>query len=346
MDLTRYLTELDGQYRIFDLGRRIRKLDKKQFQQFESTDVPYPFPYLQHAWLGLFIAPKNQPQNETLWFLKWPLDEQGKLIPYVRDDLVQRLLALSKAPLKADTEIEDPLKDNPFAFNPDDTRRANLHALLQAQLHRKPSNHYQVALNYLQAGALNKELLNNWQELGMQGLADVAARQDQHQATLQGTLGHMPPEAYLAFSQCLEHQVLSHKLSDVVSKRFQVDLQKSGNVIAVEAGMRLLGTSLNDQLRIETWQQWMASEYHNQVAVLLTFATRNYDDLAFMPEKITPFLVDLAQVNNTFEGFIKVVGDLLYLPGIRNILLNALRDPKRPEIIAQALQALLVSRRS
>jgi len=81
MDLTRYLSELEGQYRIFDVGRRIRKLDKSQFQQFESLDTPYPFPYLQHAWLALFITQKNQLGNETLWLLKWPSDEQGKLIP-------------------------------------------------------------------------------------------------------------------------------------------------------------------------------------------------------------------------------------------------------------------------
>ncbi len=85
------------------------------------------------------------------------------------------------------------------------------------------------------------------------------------------------------------------------------------------------------------------------MACVLAFATRNYDDLAFMPQVITPFLVTLAQFNqegsDSFSVFIKIVSDLLFLPGIRNLLLNALRNPERPEILGQAMQALLDSKK-
>jgi len=346
MDLTRYLSELEGQYRIFDVGRRIRKLDKSQFQQFESLDTPYPFPYLQHAWLALFITQKNQLGNETLWFLKWPLDEQGKLIPYVRDDLVARLLDMDKQILNSDTEMEDPLKDNPFSFNPDDVRRANLHAIIQHQMHRKPSEHYQGVLNFLQAGTLNPEQLSNWQHLGLQGISDVAARMDKHSISLKHCLPKLPSEVYLAFAQCLEHHSLPYDLALAVKKRLEEDLTKPDNIIAVEAGMRIIGTSLSDELRIECWQKWLGSDYHNQMAAVLTFATRNYEDLAFIPDKISAFLLTLATLNGNFNSFIKIVGDLLYLPGTRNLLLNVLRDKNRPEILGEALQALLNSKQS
>jgi len=345
MDLTRYLSELEGQYRIFDVGRRIRKLDKSQFQQFESQDIPYPLPYLQHAWLALFITQKGQLGNETLWFLKWPLDEQGKLIPYVRDDLVGRLMALDKQSTATDTQIEDPLKDNPFSFNPDDIRRANLHSLIQAQMHRKPSSHYDAVLNYLQAGTLNPEQLNQWQHLGMQGISDVAARLDKHKISLQHCLPKMPSEAYLAFAQCLEHQVVPYEIAQVISQRLDKDLQTPGNTTAVEASMRIIGTCHDDSLRIQTWKNWLQSQYKDQVAVVLTFATRNYDDLAFIPECIDDFLLTLANLNGNFNSFIKIVGDLLFIPGTRNLLLNALRNENRPEILGQALQALLDSKK-
>ncbi len=350
MDLTRYLSELEGQYRIFDVGRRIRKLDKSQFQHFESLDMPYPFPYLQHAWLALFITQANtskkQLGNETLWFLKWPLDEQGKLVPYVRDDLVGRLMAMEQQTLSCDTEMEDPLKDNPFSFNPDDVRRANLHAILQHQMHRKPSEHYQGVLNFLQAGALNPQVLTNWQHLGLQGISDVAARHDKHRLSLKHCLPKLPAEVYLAFSQCLEHHTLPHDVALVIKARFEQDLAKPNNIIAVEAGMRLLGTCISDELRIDTWQQWLESDYNHQMAAVLTFATRNYDDLAFIPDKISDFLVILANLNGNFNSFIKIVADLLFLPGTRNLLLQALRDPKRPEILGQALQALMDDKQS
>ena len=354
MDLSQYLSQLEGSYRLYDVGRRIRKLDKNQFKQFENAQSPYPFPYLQHAWLALYISPKGQSQNETLFFLKWPLDEQGQIIPYVRDDLVHRLIQLSKTPEVSDTEMEDPLKDNPFAFKPDDIRLANIHAMVQASQHRKPSDHLEGVVSYLKAGALNKDLLNNWQHLGMQGIADLASRQEDYQASLIACLPFMPSEVYLAFSQCLEHHTTGHKLAHVIKQRFENDLRTENKSSAIEASLRILGACHSDELRLNTWLTWMASEYKDDVACVLAFSTRNYDDLAFMPDKITEFLLTLAHFNQApevekdpqvhFAVFIKIVGDLLFLPGIRTLLLSRLRDAQRPEILSQALQALLSSK--
>ena len=350
MELNEYLAQLDGQYRLYDVGRRIRKLDKTQFQKFESLDTAYPFPYLQHAWLALYISPPKQPENETLMFLKWPLDEQGKLIPYVRDDLVRRLIELSKTPLKVDSEIEDPLKDNPFAFKPDDVRLANLHALIQTSQHRKPSSHLDAVVKYLQAGTLNPNNLNHFEGLGLQGIADVSARLGDYKTSLKACIPHLPQEALLAFSQCLEHHTIPVDIAEMMAKRFKHDITQPDNVINVEAAMRVIGASQSDALRIETWQSWFDSDYANNMACVLAFATRNYDDLAFIPERINDFLVNLALLNkeqdSSFTAFIKIAGDLLFLPGIRNLLLNALRNENRPAILGEALQALMNSRQS
>lgn len=345
MELSEYLAQLDGQYRLYDVGRRIKKVSKAQFEKFERLQSPYPFPYLQHAWLALYISPPKQPDNETLMFLKWPLDEQGQLIPYVRDDLVHRLIKLSETPLQADSEIDDPLKDNPFAFKPDDVRLANLHAMIQTSQHRKPSSHYDACINYLQAGALNQASLSNWQNLGLQGFADVAARYDQHKASLQGCLPHLPAEVFLALAQCLEHQTIAPDMANLVFARFKQTLTQPEQTILVEACMRILGACPDDGLRIEAWQAWLESHYATDVACVLAFATRNYDDLAFMPDRITEFLVNLAKLNQDkdaqYTAFVKIAGDLLFLPGIRNLLLNALRSEQRPEILGNAMQALL-----
>lgn len=350
MDLSQYLSELEGRYRLFDVGRRIRKLDKQQFAQFEQGLIPYPAPYLQHAWLALYITHPKQIENETLMFLKWPLDEQGKLIPYVRDDLVKRLIALSETPLQADTEIEDPLKDNPFSFNPDDVRMANLHALIQQQAHRKPSTHYANVKHYLQAGTANPDALEQWQNLGLQGIADVSARLDENKISLNACITHMPQEVLLAFAQCLEHHTPPLDVCETAKQRLQTDLNQTDNTIAVEAGLRIVGACQNDALRLSAWQNWLDSPYAKNVACVLAFATRNYEDLAFMPERIEEFLVNLAQLNENEDGsydftsFVKIVSDLLYLPGTRNLLLNTLRSEKRPDILGLAMQALLQSK--
>jgi hypothetical protein len=350
MELSEYLAQLDGQYRLYDVGRRIRKIDKAQFQKFESLQSAYPFPYLQHAWLALYISPPKQPENETLMFLKWPLDEQGKLIPYVRDDLVHRLIKLSETPLQADTEIDDPLKDNPFAFKPDNVRLANLHALIQTSQHRKPSAHLDAVVKYLQAGTLNPDTLTNFEGLGLQGIADVAARIDEYSISLKACLPYFPPEALLAFAQCMEHHSVPLDIAQVALVRFKLEMATADNVINVEACMRIIGASQSDALRIEAWQAWFDSDYTDNIACVLAFATRNYDDLAFMPERITAFLVTLASLNQeqdgSFTAFIKIAGDLLFLPGIRNLLLNALRNENRPTILSDAMQALMNSRQS
>lgn len=348
MELSEYLEQLDGQFRMYDVGRRIRKLNKTQFQKFESLESAYPFPYLQHAWIALYICPPKQPENETLMFLKWPLDEQGQLIPYVRDDLVHRLIKLSETPLQADTEIDDPLKDNPFAFKPDDVRLANLHAMIQTSQHRKPSSHYDTVIKYLQAGTLNPSDLENWQNLGLQGIADVASRIDEHTASLKACLPKMPAETFLAFAQCLEHHSMPVDITHVVFERYKQALMEDNNSIIIEAAIRILGASVSDETRIQAWLLWLDSPYAKDVACLLAFSTRNYDDLAFIPNRISDFLVNLAELNQDadqpFTAFIKITGDLLFLPGIRNLLLNALRDEKRPEILGHAMHALLKAR--
>lgn len=342
MDLTTYLSQLDGNFRLYDVGRRIRKLDKKQFQQVENLEIPYPTPYLHHAWLALYITKPNQPENETLWFLKWPLDEQGYIIPYVRDDLVSRFLQLSKQPLQAtDTELEDPLKDNAFSFNPDDVRRANLHGLIQASQHRKPSSHLDPVVSYLQAANLNPEALSNWQSLGIQGIADFSARLDKYKQSLKACIKAMPSEPYLAFAQCLEHHEIPHDIASEACARLLLDLKDSDAAIAVEAGMRIVGASRDDQLRIQAWQAWLASDYSQKIQTLLVFATRNYDDLAFIPHAIPDFLQKLATLNDGYAAFIKVMNDLLFLPGTRGLLLNALRSPDRSDEVASAMQALM-----
>jgi len=342
LDLTTYLSQLEGNYRLFDVGRRIRKLDKKQFHQVEQLQIPYPTPYLHHAWLALYISQPSQPQNDTLWFLKWPLDEQGMLIPYVRDDLVNRLLQLSKQPLQqTDTELEDPLKDNPFSFNPDDVRRANLHALIQHSQHRKASEHFDSVVHYLQAGNLNPQTLEQWQGLGIQGIADLAARLTDHRQTLSHSLSQLPSEPYLAFAQCLEHHSIPYEVAQAAAKRLRHDLTQADNATAVEAGMRIVGACSDDQLRINTWQAWFDSDYSDQVQTLLVFATRNFDDLAFVPNLIPTFIEKLARLDPSYTTFIKIMNDLLFLPGLRALLLQALRNPDRPDVVASAMQALL-----
>ncbi|KGK42456.1 hypothetical protein LH51_07160 [Nitrincola sp. A-D6] len=90
--LTQLLQHDDNRLLIFDMGRRISKLPIETFTRVEQNQVPYPLPFLHHAWVGLLLWNPSAKDQNLIWFLKLPLDEQGFLIQAARDDIVNRLL--------------------------------------------------------------------------------------------------------------------------------------------------------------------------------------------------------------------------------------------------------------
>ncbi|MEW8683730.1 MAG: DUF3549 family protein, partial [Candidatus Thiodiazotropha endolucinida] len=63
-----------------DMGRRVSSLPREQFVAFENAEIPYPLPLQQQAWYALTLADPTQRQiDPMIWFIRFPLDEQGKL---------------------------------------------------------------------------------------------------------------------------------------------------------------------------------------------------------------------------------------------------------------------------
>lgn len=335
MTLLDYLAQLPGNAWLFDVGRPIRKLDKQQFAQFETLAKPYPSPYLHHAWFAVFVAQPTNPEQETLWFLKWPLDEQGYLVPAVRDDLVNRLLALKKHSVANDSALEDPLKDNPFSFAPDQYRLASLHAEIHQLLHRPVSSYYSDALAFVQSPQPN----TLWQHIGLQGLADIAVRHDELNDVLARVIPDLPEVPYLALAQCLENQPLSHTLQAAALKRLQRDMQEN-NSAALEASVRIIAASGPVTGRAQAWQILFARA-QDDTGAMLAFSRAACFDLNEQRELILPFLEKLARSGGDFACFKRVMADLLFLPQLRPVLLAALRSPAASETLQLAKQQLI-----
>lgn len=335
MTLLDYLAQLPGNAWLFDVGRPIRKLDKTLFAQFEALAKPYPSPYLHHAWFAVFVAQPTNPEQETLWFLKWPLDEQGFLVPAVRDDLVNRLLALKNQQVAADSALQDPLKDNPFSFAPDQYRLASLHAEIHQLLHRPLSSYYADALAFVQSPQPN----GNWQHLGLQGLADIAVRHAELNDELAHVIPAMPQVPYLALAQCLENQPLSHNIQAAALKRLQKDMQEN-NSAALEASVRIIAASHPATGRAQAWQLLFARE-QDDAGTMLAFSRAACFDLQEQRELILPFLEKLARTGGDFACFKRVMADLLFLNALRPVLLAALRSPAASEQLMLAKQQLI-----
>ena len=137
--------------RFYDMGRRIRPIDRQRFIAFERTESPYPQPLQQQAWLALVLQSGDDadPRDPQIWFIRFPLDEQAKLQLAARDDFLFQLMELlGKAAsdgAEGRAEIEAALKQSPYTFQPKQERLAALHARLTVDLQQPPSRYHGVA---------------------------------------------------------------------------------------------------------------------------------------------------------------------------------------------------------
>ncbi len=102
--LIELLENSGARLRVLDMGRRVVKIDRNSFLQFEQTAVPWPAPLVRQAWFGMLMQNSDLPEP-LIWFLRMPLDEQGKLVLASRDYFIHRLIEASQ--LNLDNESRD-----------------------------------------------------------------------------------------------------------------------------------------------------------------------------------------------------------------------------------------------
>ncbi|RDE24992.1 DUF3549 family protein [Motiliproteus coralliicola] len=333
--LTDFLSNANVSFRLFDMGRRVSKLSTEEFRRFEQAQTPYPLPFLQQAWIGVLLWSPKQKQQQIIWFLKLPLDEQGLLVQAARDDFLHRLARCVGDQLLEQNEGEDPLKDNPFAFTPDQEKMAAFHAKAAQILHQPHSVFYQPTRDYL-AGLKD---LNDWQQLGLQGIADVCDRLDQQNNAelLERILDQLPLPPLEAFCAQLEHQQPPHSLSRALSRRLHRELETgSCEATSIGALLRALSQSFDAQQRQQAIQAVLTTPYGTDVEVLAAIASRCWADLQ-QAELCQAFLEALARNPAGQPCFNRVLADLVFIPGMRPAVMAGLRNPERSDQLAQAI---------
>ena len=174
--LSDLFNQVDGHYRIFDIGCRLKKLSTTEFSAFENSQKPYPMPWLRHAWVGILLwQNERQEAAPTIWFLKFPLDEQGFLIQAARDEFLNQLLETIGTNMLDQQEsaaIGDKLQHSNLAFTPDQERMAAFNACARRVLKQPASAYYSAVRDYILAAKPSDE----WQQLGVQGFADLVQR--------------------------------------------------------------------------------------------------------------------------------------------------------------------------
>ena len=334
------LHESGAQFRIFDMGRRISKITTGQFEKLEQGMIPYPLPYLHHAWLALMLWNNKDKQQNVVWFLKFPLDEQGFLIQAVRDDFLNRLMQNISQMLQKENldQNNDALKDNPFSFTPDQEKMAMFHAQSATIIQQPASQFYAGTKAYL-SGDLGWE---NWSTLGYQGIADLTARleEDNNNAYLLNAIPHLPAEPLSALCTCLEHVEPDHRIAEALYHRLQQQLQtdqpQSDNANLIAALLRGLSNIHNEELKKTAIQETLVSSYAAKAEVMTAIATRCNPSLQY-PDLLSLYLEKLAVSEAGQTGFSRILADLMFIPVMRVLILQAFRNPQRSEELSVAI---------
>jgi hypothetical protein len=335
--LSEFFEQSHTRYRVFDLGRGIRKLDSETFRQFENSEMPYPCPLQQQAWLGLLGWNSESQEEQFIWFLKFPLDETGKLVPSARDSFLHGLLETLGSNIQAAREggeFTDAMGESPFGFKPKESMMAGFHAKALKALRQPASRFYDHARDYL-AGNPGYD---QWAFVGLQGFADVAARleeNDNETITLKA-LPQLPAPALVALCGFLENEALSTALSEALLARLQVELAADeADLNAITALLRafaLAGKGLAQQAVSAALGSGLGTDIH----VLAAIAARNWE--ALKEEELARLFVEaLAQNSLGHDAFAQVMGDLLAIPGMRPVLLSQLRSTERSEALSAAV---------
>jgi len=331
--LTEFLSDADTQIRIFDMGRRVSKIPLSDFQKFEKGEQAYWYPYQQTAWVALLFWHKKDKTQHNIWFLRMPLDESGLIQISARDEFMNMLMSRLGEQItqsKSGSDMTHALKDNPYVFKPTQENMAVFHSKALLTLQQTPSQFYQNTLDYL-----NGDDYSQWQNLGLQGIADVVVRVEEKQVQdlLIRALPKLPEQVFAAFASCLENENCDAELTQIIAQRALEDIN---NVNLLANSIRALANSKSASQKKDLLRAILASDVGNQAEILVAIAAKDWASLQDNDLR-QRFLNKLADNPSGQELFNAVVSDLMFIPGMRPLILEEFRKTDRTDALSNAV---------
>lgn len=338
------LLKLSGsQYRIFDMGRKIDKLSKDNFTKIEANQIPYPFPSQGHAFIAIAFWQKQNSQP-YLWFVKLPLDERGLLNLVARDHFIAIIIEALGAELNIvpSEQQEELLKSNPYHFTPAQYKLAYLNSVISTEIKNDSSQFFSGALRYLSG----ETTWQDWQEVGVQGLNDFAARlsDKQNQEILLNALPHLPKPVLQPLCSALENVKLPVELVDTLIKAFEKINNSDEDNQATQSSflLRSLASSCEHphvNSFIHTLIEHAASSktaLSEELAIVL--AGRCWQ--AFNNEQQIMAFFELLVKQQDIEVFQAIFKDLVAIPALRPLIFQCMRSPNRSNELSKAIGML------
>lgn len=330
------LESSDTKFRVFDMGRRVKKLSKDTFKQFEDATIAYPYPLQQKAWFAVLFWDKERSQESFLWFLSFQLDEQGKLIQATRNHFISMVVEVLGTQLTGGGQKQEALDNNPYTFKPDQNKLAMLNAKIKEQMNQDASVYYEHAQNYIR-GLIGWD---NYEGVGVQGLADYVTRlnQDFNLDSLVNALDNMPVQVSSVTLSLLEHINIPTTLAEVINKSALAALAQNDKAGLLNC-IRGISYASAKGLRRELLKTVLQSPLGTDPDVLIVITGRCWQDLKD-DELRRAFMENLATASPDHQLFIGLVSDLVAIPDIREQMLQGFRDSERSVALATAIGQL------
>lgn len=214
-NLSELLEQGQCSYSCYDLGRRVQPIAAEQFKAIAEQRLPYPYPHQHQAQFALVFWPQLQQHPEPfIWLLKLPLDERGLVDQQAQQNFITQVVALLGQQLTGalSEQQQQQLQQSPYLFTPPLVQQAALHAQLRQHFRQPPSLHYEAVESYF-----SDPEQQPWQQLGLQGIHDLAVRLAHLpiiQQQLLDQLDRLPLPFLQALAQALEHPSLPSNLME------------------------------------------------------------------------------------------------------------------------------------
>jgi len=340
--ISHLLHSSNSQFRIYDIGRKIEKLSKEQFEKIELNQIPYPTPSQGHACIAIAFWQKQSSQP-YLWLLKLPLDERGLLNQGARNHFIAIIIEALGSDLMQDAneQQEELLKNNPYLFTPAQYKLAALNSKIKFELKKEPSEYLSPFLDYL-SGESNWD---NWQAVGVQGITDFAVRVNEKENSnkLISALPNLPSEVLFPLCGALENEEFSVELVDTLLGLLQKNLKLTNkhydeNIVQTQQYLlRSLASNCN-HVHVKEFVKLLLVQQSVVPELLITLSGRCWGTLTESKELMAYFehliaCKDQALFNSIFK-------DLVSIPTIRPIVFQCMRAPKRSKELSQAIGQL------
>lgn len=330
--ISELLTLSQSQFRVYDIGRKIEKISKEQFNKIELNQLPFPNPIQGHAMLALAFWQKDK-HSPYLWFIKLPLDERGLLNQGARNHFIAIIMEALGSDLTQDPteKQEELLKSNPYNFTPSQYKLAHLNSEIALNLSKSHSKFLDTFKAYI-SGELGWE---NWHNIGVQGITDFVVRindEPKYQEQLIRALPYLPLQVLQPLCSSLENVSLPAPVVEAMIKRYK----KEAETPHASDLLRSLATSCEHPFCTDLFANILTKPLSHELLVVI--AGRNWNALK-TEQAMLLFLEQLAKTQNK-ELFPAIFKDLVAIPLLRQTVFLCMRSENRSPELAQAIGKL------